>query len=113
MVGLGVAQAATYSDMAVDVSALPKEKRFIRELVLSRVWARTPPSAGGRVSSATEVDAQERVPPKRRSASLPYSGTLTFQTSQTFQTYESGRFMKYEIFNWIRCGLMKTANDYG
>ena len=65
MVGLGVAQAATYSDMAVDVYALPKEKRFIRELVLSRVWARTPPSAGGRVSSATEVDAQERVPPKR------------------------------------------------
>ena len=43
---VGAAQAATYSDMSVDVSALPKEKRFVRDLLLSRVRARTPPSPG-------------------------------------------------------------------
>ena len=47
MVGLGSVQAATYSAMTVDVSALPKERRFIRGLVLSRVWARTPPETNG------------------------------------------------------------------
>ena len=40
-----VAGAATYSQMDVDVSALPKERTFLREVVLSRVWARTPPTS--------------------------------------------------------------------
>ena len=46
MVAVGAARAATYSDLSVDVSALPKEKRFVRDLLLSRVRARTPPSPG-------------------------------------------------------------------
>ena len=49
MIGLAafaalVAEAATYSRMEVDVSSLPKERAFFREVVLSRVWNRTPPS---------------------------------------------------------------------
>ena len=30
MTAVGTVRAATYSDMSVDVSALPKEKRFVR-----------------------------------------------------------------------------------
>ena len=37
--------AADYSQMEVDVSSLPKEKAFLRDLVLSRVRARTLPSS--------------------------------------------------------------------
>ena len=39
-----VTEAATYSKVEVDVSTLPKERAFFREVVLSRVWNRTPPS---------------------------------------------------------------------
>ena len=39
-----VAESATYSKMSVDVSALPKERAFFREVMLTRVWNRTPPS---------------------------------------------------------------------
>ena len=41
-----VAESATYSKMAVDISALPKEKAFFRAVMLTRVWNRTPPSDG-------------------------------------------------------------------
>ena len=40
--------AADYSRMDADVSALPPERRFLREIVLSRAWARTPPSDAAR-----------------------------------------------------------------
>ena len=40
--------AADYSRMDADVSALPPERRFLREMVLSRAWARTPPSDAAR-----------------------------------------------------------------
>ena len=36
--------AAEYSRIDIDASTLPEEGRFLREVVLSRVWARTPPS---------------------------------------------------------------------
>ena len=51
------ADGATYSDVSVDVSALPKERRFIREMVLSRIWARTPPSAGATLKVRFGMDA--------------------------------------------------------
>ena len=54
-VGLGVAQAADYSQMVVDVSSLPKERQFIRDVILSRVWARTPPTADGAALTVTFV----------------------------------------------------------
>ena len=38
------AQGATYSRIDVDLSALPAEKSFFRNVILSRVWARTPPT---------------------------------------------------------------------
>ena len=37
-------EAAEYSNMEIDISSLPKERAFIREVVLSRLWNRTPPS---------------------------------------------------------------------
>ena len=38
------AEAAVYSKMDIDVSSLPKERAFFRNVVLSRLWNRTPPS---------------------------------------------------------------------
>lgn len=43
--------AADYSRIDADVSGLPAERRFLREIVLSRVWARTPPSDAGQTLS--------------------------------------------------------------
>ena len=36
--------AADYSRIIADVSELPTERQFLREMLLSRAWARTPPS---------------------------------------------------------------------
>ena len=38
------AEAAVYSKMDIDVASLPKERAFFRNVVLSRLWNRTPPS---------------------------------------------------------------------
>ena len=51
------ADAATYSNVSVDVSNLPKERQFVRGVILSRVWARTPPSAGATLGVRFEMDA--------------------------------------------------------
>lgn len=45
-VSLGAVHAATYSEISVDVSNLPKERQVLRNMMLSRVWARTLPSPG-------------------------------------------------------------------
>ena len=53
-----IAEAATYSRMEVEVSSLPKERAFFREVVLSRVWNRTPPSdAAGTLTVRFVTDA--------------------------------------------------------
>ena len=55
---MALAHAAEYSQMVVDVSALPKEKAFLRDLVLSRVRARTlPSSAGNTLNVRFSIDA--------------------------------------------------------
>ena len=56
MGGLGAVQAATYSDVSVDVSALPKERHFVRDLVLSRIRARTPPSERATLKVRFDLD---------------------------------------------------------
>ena len=49
------AEATDYSKIVVDVSALPKERQFIRGVVLSRVWNRTLPSDAARTLTVTFV----------------------------------------------------------
>ncbi|MBR3220728.1 MAG: DUF11 domain-containing protein [Kiritimatiellae bacterium] len=52
-----VVESATYSKMSVDVSALPKERAFFREVMLTRVWNRTPPSdAEGTLTVRLAID---------------------------------------------------------
>ena len=51
------ADAVTYSNISVDVSNLPKERQCIRGIILSRVWARTPPSAGDTLGVRFAMDA--------------------------------------------------------
>ncbi|MBR2837813.1 MAG: hypothetical protein IKE55_03435 [Kiritimatiellae bacterium] len=48
-----LAEAADYSRIAVNVSALPKEGQFLRGIVLSRVWNRTLPSDAARTLTVT------------------------------------------------------------
>ena len=56
-----VARGETYSSMEVDVSTLPRERAFLRGLLLSRAWDRTPPSdAAGRLTVRFENDSLDR-----------------------------------------------------
>ncbi len=57
MAALGATQAATYSDMSVDVSNLPKERQVLRSMMLARVWARTLPSPGATLKVRFALDA--------------------------------------------------------
>ena len=57
MAAFTAADAATYSNISVDVSNLPKERQCMRGIILSRVWARTPPSPGATLGIRFEMDA--------------------------------------------------------
>ena len=57
MAALSATHAATYSDMSVDVSNLPKERQVLRSMMLSRVWARTLPSPGATLKVRLALDA--------------------------------------------------------
>ena len=54
---LASVHAAEYSDMSVDVSNLPKERQVLRNMMLSRVWARTLPSPGAALNVCFALDA--------------------------------------------------------
>ena len=57
LAGCTAADAPTYSNLSVDVSNLPKERQFVRGVILSRVWARTPLSAGATLGVRFDMDA--------------------------------------------------------
>ena len=53
------AGAAEYSQIEVDASSLPKERAFLREVVLSRIWARTPPTSQTSLSAVALAKADQ------------------------------------------------------
>ena len=92
-----VAQGETYSSMEVDVSTLPRERAFLRGLLLSRAWDRTPPSdAAGRLTVRFENDASI---PGENAAVVVADGTATVRASR-FRAFVFGAGALLRSVRW-------------